>query len=161
MKTTWLFLGALFALFAVGCRTAEPASKPTNPDPVDFAWIKSAKRVELTMANIYFYGAENGKYVEKGKWIGTITGDIFCKPKPEKLLGHGLYLRNCAIRVNEDGGINLITPKNTPFLGNGNIFFENGKVVIHTSGGKAPTTVTGDRFRIYNDEIQEAKPGVK
>ena len=159
MKTIWLFLGAFFALFAIGCRTTEPTSKPANPDPVDFAWIKSAKRIELTTANIYFYGAEDGKYVEKGKWVGTITGDIFCKPKPEKFLGYGLYLRNCAIRVNEDGGINMITPKNAFFLGGGKMFFENGKIGALTTDGKI--ALKSDSVRLYNDDIKDATSGVK
>ena len=131
---------AAMLLFMAGCCTQNPDNKTKpkpdpKPVPVDFSWIKSSKEINLATGNIYFHGTAEGQYIEAGKWVGKITGDIFCKPKPEKFLMHGLYIPNCTIQVNKDCSINVTAPKDILSVSDKKITFEEGVVVVTGDSG--------------------------
>ena len=138
MKNMLCFQIAALLVFMVGCQSQVPVKSLThepNPDPVDFTWIRNSEEIKLLTANIYFKGIAEGKYIEDGKWTGKITGDIFCKPKPEKLLKGGLYIQGCTIQVNEDCSINILAPEDLVFIAGKKIYFENGEVVVVGDAG--------------------------
>ena len=138
MKNMLCFYIAALLVFMVGCQSqtsVKSITREPNPDPVDFTWIRNSEEIKLLTANIYFKGTAEGKYIEDGKWIGKITGDIFYRPSPEKFLKSGVYIQNCTIQVNEDRSINVLAPEDLVFIAGKRIYFENGEVVVVGDAG--------------------------
>jgi hypothetical protein len=154
MKNIFFVCMALL-LFMLGCRVQEPVkniTKEPKPDPVDFEWIKQSEEIKLHTANIYFIGKAEGKYVENGKWVGKITGDVFCKPTPEKFLKSGIYIQNCTIQVNEDYSIKVVAPEDLIIVAGKKITFEDGETVLtgNTDTFRCKTNGMMTIFHTYN-----------
>ena len=128
-----LCLGTAALLFClVGCQTRDPAVivPKLNPDPVDFAWIKSSEEVKLATVDIYFHGKADGKYTGSEKWVGVIAGDMFFKLRHSKYLTDGLFIENCTVQVNEDSSIKIVAPKDAFWAAAKKITFENDEVAV-------------------------------
>ncbi|OGV49773.1 MAG: hypothetical protein A2X49_02860 [Lentisphaerae bacterium GWF2_52_8] len=126
MKPSAFLCLTLLSLSLLGCHAPaalEKSVKEPNPDPVSFAWIRESQEIKLLTANIYYKGIAEGQYVGEGKWTGKISGEIFCKPKPEKFLKQGLFTRNLTIQVNEDCSIKILDS-----IFADRISFENGEI---------------------------------
>lgn len=133
MMKNILCLGvAALLLCLVGCQTRDSAVivPKLNPDPVDFAWIKSSEEIKLATVDIYFHGTGDGEYTGTEKWVGTIAGKMFFKPRHSKYLTDGLFIENCTVQVNEDSSIKIVAPKDAFLAAAKKITFENDEVTV-------------------------------